>query len=189
MTAKIIQLNRFRVGYRHWANSVKFPELHRVTGFFYDLLDEGLPTEKEVVTDRPAAPSYSLSADGEFGLANPTVEPIKMLSATEDKGWLIVRHHRSGASVDGYLNAIADGTNEFHELGQMVWQTDDGIFTVLHRPRTINRPDHLLVYVTETPIQRGPLSGVFESRYHIVFPDGTTSRDDGLLLLAGDAQT
>jgi hypothetical protein len=39
VTAKIIQLHEFRVGYRHWANGVQFPQLYRIAGYGYDLLN------------------------------------------------------------------------------------------------------------------------------------------------------
>ena len=95
MTAKIIQLDSFRVGYRHWANGIQFPQLYRVTGYGYTVVNEGRQDEGLVQSTEPEPPSYSLSPVGGFGLASATAEPIRTLDPVKDRGCIIVRHHLS----------------------------------------------------------------------------------------------
>jgi hypothetical protein len=46
--AKIIRLDRFNVGCRHHANGVRFPHIYRVSGFEYDILDDGKNTARDI---------------------------------------------------------------------------------------------------------------------------------------------
>jgi hypothetical protein len=183
MTAKIIQLDSFRVGYRHWANGIKFPQLYRVTGYGYTLQNEGQSDEALVQSTEPEPPSYSLSPDGEFGLALATAEPIRVLDPTIDRGCIIVRHHRSEAAAAGYIDCVMDmPTTDFEETGQMLWETREGIFTLLRRRCGKGRPDNLVAYITTKPIETGPLAGELDVVHHIVLPDGSNTRDADILL-------
>jgi hypothetical protein len=183
MTAKIIQLDNFRVGYRHWANGIQFPQLYRVTGYGYTVLNEGRQDERLVQSTETEPPSYSLSPDGVFGLASATAEPIRSLDPIKDRGCIIVRHHLSEAAAVGYIACVMDmPRTELHETGQMLWQTREGMFTLLRRPSGKGRPDNLVVYITSKPIESGPLSGEMDIVHHIVFPDGSNTRDADVLL-------
>jgi hypothetical protein len=74
MTATIIRLERFNVGCRHYANGIRFPHIYRVTGFEFDLMDG-----KFVPGTTPVETFYTLSAEGDFGVANPEIVPIKAM--------------------------------------------------------------------------------------------------------------
>ena len=99
MSAKIIRLEQFNVGCRHHANGIRFPHIYRVTGFEFDLVDDQFVPG----TITPVEPFYTLSDQGNFGVANPTFIPIKALTPHSDKGWIIVRHHASEAAAHAYI--------------------------------------------------------------------------------------
>lgn len=131
MTARIIRLDQFNVGCRHHANGVRFPHIYRVAGFEFDLVSEELVPG----TTTPVEPFYTLSDQGNFGVANPTFVPIKALSPEADKGWIIVRHHASQARAEAYIDCIGDSRPiPYDYSGPMLWQTGEGIFTPMHRP-------------------------------------------------------
>ena len=133
--AAIIRLDQFNVGCRHHANGIRFPHAYRATGFEYDLVDEGLVPRSTVAVE----PFYTLSEIGDHGIANATILPIKSLNPELNKGWLIVRHHPNEHSAQAYIDCISDyHPLPYHQSGQMVWQTSDGIFTLIHRPARYN---------------------------------------------------
>jgi hypothetical protein len=49
--ATIVRLDQFNVGCRHHANGIRFPHVYRVTGFEYDLVDQGTNNERLVPGD------------------------------------------------------------------------------------------------------------------------------------------
>jgi hypothetical protein len=115
--------------------AIEFPQLYRVTGYGYTVLNEGRQDERVVQSTEPEPPSYSLSPDGVFGLASATAEPIRSLDPIKDRGCIIVRHHLSEAAAVGYIACVMDmPRTELHETGQMLWQTREGMFTLLRRP-------------------------------------------------------
>src|SRR6516165_1382653 len=138
MTATIIRLERFNVGCRHHANGIRFPHIYRVTGFEFDLMDgEFVPGTTQVET------FYTLSAEGEFGVANPEIVPIKALSPESDKGWIIVRQYATEAAAHAYIDCVGDCRPiPYDYSGPMMWQTGEGVFTLMHRPPLPGRPDH-----------------------------------------------
>ena len=140
-----------------------------------------------VQSTEPEPPSYSLSPDGGFGLASATAEPIRTLDPVKDRGCIIVRHHLSEAAAVGYISCVMEmPRTEFHETGQMLWQTREGMFTLLRRPCGKGRPDNLVVYITNKPIESSPLSGEMDIVHHIAFPDGSSTRDADVLLEEDD---
>ena len=81
----------------------------------------------------PVETFYTLSAEGEFGVANPEIVPIKVLSPQSDKGWIIVRHHATEAAAHAYIDCVGDCRPiPYDYSGPMIWQTGEGIFTVMH---------------------------------------------------------
>jgi hypothetical protein len=176
MTAKIIRLERFNAGCRHHANGVRFPHLYRVTGFEFDLAgDELVPG---VTT--PVEPFYTLSDQGNFGIANPTFVPLKALVPELDAGWMIVRHHGSHARAETYIDCVGDSRPiPYEDSMPMLWQREDGVFTLMRRPPTPGRLDHLIAYITKVPAEGFP--DIAEDAFHIVHPDGRVSMDPELL--------
>jgi hypothetical protein len=176
MTAKIIRLEQFNIGCRHHANGVRFPHVYRVTGFEYDLVDDELVPGTTV----PVEPFYTLSDQGDFGITNTTIKQIKALTPGIDKGWVIVRHHGSEAQAHAYIDCVGDSRPiPYDYSGPMVWQTPDGIFTLMHRPPISGRPDHLLAYVTKVPAEAFP--DYLEDAHHIIHPNGSVTTDADLM--------
>ena len=118
-----------------------------------------------------------------FGLASARAEPIRSLDPIKDRGCIIVRHHLSEAAAVGYIACVMDmPRTELHETGQMLWQTREGMFPLLRRLCGKGQPDNVVVYITSKPIESGALSGQMDIVHHIVFPDGSNTRDADVLL-------
>jgi hypothetical protein len=176
MTANIIRLEQFNVGCRHCANGVRFPHLYRVNGFEYDMVDGDLVPG----TTTPVETFYTLGEEGDFGIANPTFTAIRTLIPVVDKGWIIVRHHASLARADAYIDCVGDTRPIPYEyFGPMLWQTGEGIFTLMHRPPLAGRPEHLIAYVTKVTAEGFP--DIVEDAFHIVHPDGSVTTDPELM--------
>jgi hypothetical protein len=94
---------------------------------------------------------YTLSDEPTSHLANIKFEAITKLDPSIDKGWVIVRHHRTREHVDGYLNGQYDSEPDRERFGRMVWQTKAGIFSITNRPAIHSCRDHLLVYACDIP--------------------------------------
>ena len=128
----------------------------------------------------PVETFYTLSAEGEFGVANPEIVPIKVLSPQSDKGWIIVRHHATEAAAHAYIDCVGDCRPiPYDYSGPMVWQTGEGIFTLMHRPPLLGRPDHLIAYVTKVPAE--DLPGITEDAFQIAHSDGNVTTDPELM--------
>lgn len=176
MTAKIIRLEQFNIGCRHHANGVRFPHIYRATGFEFDLVNGELVPG----TTTPVEPFYTLSDQGHFGVANPTFVAIKALSPQADRGWIIVRHHASQARAEAYIDCVGDSRPiPYDYSGPMLWQTGEGIFTLMHRPPRPGRPDHLIAYVTKVPAEGLP--DIAEDAFHIVHPNSSVTADPELM--------
>jgi hypothetical protein len=68
-------------------------------------------------------------------VANPEIVPIKALSPQSDKGWIIVRHHATEAAAHAYIDCVGDYRPiPYDYSGPMIWQTGEGVFTLMHRP-------------------------------------------------------
>jgi hypothetical protein len=177
----VIHLDKFRIGLRHWANGVLFPQLYRLTGYHYNAEMDAQGQLRWVEgRGEPAEPQYVLSNTYNYAeLIDPEVEPINVMTRGIDQGWLIVRHHRSYERALGYIDAIGDFDAAYCE--RVLWQTDDGVFTLLHRPAVEGRPDNLIVYITEQ-VRTSELNlPPWDMAFHIVYPDGATSQDDAVL--------
>ena len=61
----------------------------------------------------------------------------------------------------------------------MIWQTGEGVFTLMHRPPLPGRPDHLIAYVTKVP--DGGLAWITKDAFQIVHSDGNVTTDPELM--------
>ena len=167
MAARIIRLDQFNVGCRHHANGIRFPHVYRVTGFEYDLIDQGTNNERLVPGNTvPVEPFYTLSEIGDHGIANATFQPMKSLNPDLDKGWLVIGHHANEQRAHGYLDCIGDyHPLPYHHSRQMVWQTSEGIFTLIRRSAFLATPEHLIASVTKVPAEGYP--DIWEDAHHI----------------------
>jgi hypothetical protein len=66
----------------------------------------------------------------------------------------------------------------------MVWQTSEGIFTLIHRPAFLGTLELLIAYVTKVPAEG--YSDVWEDAYQIVHPDGRVMTDPSLMYPSDD---
>jgi hypothetical protein len=107
-----------------------------------------------------------------LGVVSPEFTVIQALNPQIDAGWVIVRHHSSNEVAEAYLDGISDLSLPYDELGYFT--TTEGIFTLLHRPATPGKPDHLLVYVTKVP-EEGEDDALVVNEHHVVLPDGTVA--------------
>ena len=176
MAAKIIRLERFNVGCRQPANGERFPHIYRGQGFEFDCVDDELVPG----TTTPVEPFYALSDQTDFGIANPTFVPIKVLTPQTDKGWILVRHHGNRARAEAYIACVGNSQPILYEHGnRMVWETDEGIFTLMHRPPISGQPEHLIAYITKVRVE--DLPDIVEDAFHIVHPDGSVTDDPELM--------
>jgi hypothetical protein len=154
---KIIKLEEYRGGIKH--SGIRFPHLYRVTGFSWAADETGrlIPDTKY-----PCGPFYTLDDADRGSLCNTKYEPISCPDSSIDRGWIVVRHHRSTEALDGYMNGYSDmefaGFDE--NPGAVVYQTKTGLFTCVHRPATPGRPEPLLIYVVRGTIPDGPGAGM-----------------------------
>lgn len=162
MSAKIVTLPSVRKsGVRCEINGVVFPQLYRLTGYYFKL-KEGrqlkggmLEDDSDMEPDYDAAttPAYTLGLDLDYGrIAEPKWTPISRLDPAIDKGWIMIRHHDSPGQAETYIDAMYDtenfefGNERFHALN-----TEFGVFTLLHRMPNEAAPDCLVVYKTKIP--------------------------------------
>jgi hypothetical protein len=155
--------------------------VYRVTGFEFDLLDKETAKQRFVPgTSTPVETFYTLSDSGDYGVANPTFQPIRSLSTLLDKGWVIVRHHANEQRALAYIDGVCDYLPiPYDYSGPMIWQTSEGIFTLMHRPPIPGSPDHLIAYLTKVPLAGFP--NFWDDAHHIMHPDGHVTTDADIM--------
>lgn len=178
VTAKIITLpNARRSRVVCPETDVVFPQLYRLTGNEWALKEGVEPKgglinldEDLVPTDRKITPAYTLENGYSYShIANPAWEPIYSLDPEIDSGWVIIRHHSTRSALDAYIDAMFD--METHESPFDRWrsfETQFGLFSLVHRRASRNTPDHLVIYVTKIP---DPSMTVADWQY-VVAPGG-----------------
>jgi|GEM_PF-2175099 len=185
--AKIIQLDTFRTSVRSKHGNISFPQLYRAQGFYWNepINDHAHPTP----SDRPAPHFYTLSERDDGGYANVAYTPIRSLDPAIDSGWLLIRHHRKLEEAEGYLSALADfNTGWKGRAPKALFQTKDGLFTLVERKPSPGTPDHLAIYVMLIPdphinTEMGRMFSTGTIDYHqIVHPDGSVTIDPDMLL-------
>lgn len=180
MAAKIIQLNDYKSTVRSKRNGVAFPTIYRARGYCHDRVP-GVPGE-------PGPVFYTLSKHDDGGYCKVTHEAIRGFSP-EDSGWLFLRHHSTRDNVEGYLDALMDLRQEtIEDGGRSIFQTKEGLFSLVHRPAVADRPDKLVVYVTRAPDPHvnHPIAGKFSSgwmdHHQIIHLDGSLTEDPDIML-------
>lgn len=141
-SAKIIRLEtRRRSAVRCEPLGVAFPQIYRVAGFAWTEANGAAGPERERVV------RYSFS-DVVDGVEEPEMEALERPDPLRDRGWVIVRHHRNADVLKGYLDACGEFPSPAFPVDRLV--TNDGIFTVAHRPAPATGPASLMVYVAST---------------------------------------
>ena len=176
--AEIIQLEQFRHSLRA-PSGVAFPTVYRVTGCYWK--DPGAALNLEDLKPDPTRPhrEYSLSSDPSERLANLVCEPIMRLDPVHDCGWVIVRHHRNRDIAEAYFDGLDDGAQNI-KLGQRLWQTADGIFSLHHREARYPCRDCLLIYSLSA--QYNVDWPLVDPWCHVVASDGSIFSDPDILL-------
>jgi hypothetical protein len=166
MTAKIIKLQTAD-GIRHRATGVIFPQVYRVSSYYFDEKDG-----KIVPSERPAPIFYMLSKEDVSCVANPAIEPVTALRPGIDAGSVVVRRHLTRERAEGYLSAVLDILPPDYD--RVLYATPSGLFSIikLAGARFEGCPAHLLILIDDI---------VTEDKFHIVSPDGSVSTDDFIL--------
>jgi hypothetical protein len=146
-----------------------FPQVYRVTGFAWAFEDPVAETGLVPDTNFPVV--YYTLADTEGGsLSTPRFEPIEHLDSSVDRGWVIVRHHPSEARMQGFLDGYSDTRDPGFDQnpGAIVYWTNTGIFTCVHRPAAPKQPDRLMIFIALTVVSSGPAAGLQTETLKIV---------------------
>jgi hypothetical protein len=103
--------------------------------------------------------------------------PITQLDPALDVGWVIVKHHHSLEIAMAYLEGQHDlADNDEAILNSMLYQTPEGVFTLLHRKPRPTCKNHLLVFCAHDPdfMPAGRPAGLpaGEFWHHITRADG-----------------
>lgn len=185
MTAKIITLSNVRrSSIVCQETGVVFPQVYRLTGNVWEFKDGRNPEgcmikdwDEIQPSEEKAFPSYTLEHGREYSkLSTPRWEPITHLDPIIDTGWLIVRYHASREAAEGYVDAMID-TNP-HDTSIERWgtfQTEFGLFSILHRQAAKQTRDCLLVFTTKAPHPLGPVDW-----FHVIGPDREVLDGDAL---------
>jgi hypothetical protein len=149
MTAKIIRLDDYRVSQiRCSQNGVVFPQIYRCTGSSWKLREgETLENYTTLLPSDDEHIFYTLLGEDDGTFANPKFEPLTRLDPSIDEGWVMLRHHQNHAEFDGFIYACVD-LDRGDSLSQIGFETDQGLFTLVHRPAKAGCKDCLLVYTT-----------------------------------------
>ena len=186
MSAKIIQLSNTRRSTIRSPQGIVFPQLYRLTGYHFKLLEGAelhhgfIKDDGDTVPnlDEPTEPAYTLGMQFAGGkIAHPKWEPINLLSPGIDSGIVYVRHHMTEALLDAYMDALFD--IEFDILMDKAsgYRCELGNFSLVHRPASKGGIDHAIVYVAKTLDER---AGQIDW-YHVVDSTGNVIDIDDLM--------
>jgi len=187
MSAKIIELKRYRSSMRNRHNGIVFPQLYRLTGTYYDEVKDGDNVVGLIPGNQPAGPYYTLSDEDDAGICNTRFEAITGFTPGIDSGWLIIRHHMRPEFLEGYLDGYFDLAKRMDDGSRLAYRTEKGLFTIARRPPHEGKPDHLVVYVTKIPVPTfdSPMGvidvGGWMNSVQIVHPDGSITEDEDFL--------
>tara|TARA_B100000508_G_scaffold37782_1_gene29584 strand:- start:6875 stop:7429 length:555 start_codon:yes stop_codon:yes gene_type:complete len=176
MPAQIIQLKKTLKGPKCLRSNLVFPALYRVSGYYFDLNDEG----SIVASDTPAVVTYTLSGDDTPRISDPKVEPVQGLDSLGDtNGWVIVRHHTNEERAQGYLDAIIDlqGSRAFERVHQTIFRQGSAVYTLSHREPVPGKEGGIVVYITRLPFTNGPATGAMGDHWTIVTREGEVTED------------
>lgn len=174
MAATIISLSEYKSTIRSSRNGVAFPTIYRAQGLY----------NSDEYAEGPVF--YTLSKTDNNGYKDVKHEPIRGFGE-KDSDWLILRHHPNKDNAEGYLDALVD--LHFDEMGgQRLFQTKEGLFSLVHRPARPECPDKLVVYVTRAPdpFINHPVAGKFSTgwmdHHQIIHLDGSLTEDPDIML-------
>lgn len=184
---KIVSLNDFR-NTKHPSSTTEqeeivcceemglvFPQIYRLRGYE--------PIEDDFIAGHPLneraeiPPRYTFEIDAhyleEMKIIAPEWRKITRLDPKVDTGVLIVRHHYRLEDAIQYLEGIRDACNSHAPMHWDCHETDQGIFTLVHRPSNLGCPDCLILY---TVLMLDTEFGL-RDWYKIIGPDGEEEMD------------
>lgn len=150
---------------------IRFPTLYRgvVTTTLEDLQACGLVDDPEATLGEWAY--YNLEKDSR-ALGSTSWGAVNHVYPGDQEESFVIRHHPNIESAMGYLDASSDFTNADNHgnTGQMLFNTEDGIFTFASIPTSPSWPGPMVLYLANVPSSR------FEKQSdiwaHAVGPDG-----------------
>ena len=176
MPAKILEFPRVR-GIRHAQTGLVFPQIHRISGFFWENEDE------RKVSGNPVPPRYTLSEYDTPDLANPTIEPIARLTPGKDPEVMVLKRHLTREHAAGYIDALIDVLPDT-VYERSLYYKDHSIFTLVYFSGTRFKryPLHCIQILDEivTPAE------IPNVRAHIIHPDGSVTTDDFIFFPSED---
>jgi len=103
-------------------------------------------------------PTYTLDSAATYAdLVKSIVSPIQKLEADIDTGWVIIRHHKNSAALEGYVDALYDTRTGIFEDRWMTFHTEFGLFSILHRSAIKGAADRVLIYTCKIQSPLGPM--------------------------------
>jgi hypothetical protein len=181
VVADVIKVNSGALGRVHCLEiDLRFPQLFRVDGFCWDL-------NGEIPTPEPAPPAYTLHSDPSWrGYARPRFIPLDHPDSDIERGWFIIRDHRTMDYARGYLSAREDCQfDDDHLRDEFVFRLfviGDRVFTLVPRPPIAGKPTPAFIYATEVPHPK--LEWV--DWYKVIVSDGRVATIDELYPLPED---
>ena len=150
---------------------IRFPTLYRglVTTTQEDLRGWGLEHDPEVALGEWVF--YNLEKN-DSAIGTISWEAVNHIHQEDRVESFVIRHHPSIENAMGYIDALGDFTNakEDSNTGQVLFQTEDGIFTFASIPTSPSWPGPMVLYLANVPSTRFGQHG--EIWVHAVGPDG-----------------
>lgn len=163
-------------------NGVVFPTVYRVTGYGHDIGELMKGNEKKGL---PIKPFYALKDESKenfpYGQFEVTCTPITHLDPELDTGWVIVRHHMNESEATGYVQALMDIMEYETDNKACLYKTDQAIFTVIHRDKSPDGEDHLLIFESKYKAYNPYFGPDTENAWSkIIGPEGRELSDNAL---------
>lgn len=151
--------------------SLHFPTLHRVTSTLTaeDIVAIGLADDPEIEPGTWTHYDLEVPTDTVGTVFSEVVTHVRPEDQAES---LVIRHHPNLAHAYGYIDGCSDlhlSKDDDEEMGRMLFQTDEGVFTLTSTPTRGSWPGPLVFYMATIPSNN--IAG-WECWAHIVGPDG-----------------
>lgn len=177
--AEVIRVNFGTLGRVHCLEiDLRFPQLFRVEGLVWGMEGEDFSTLH--ATQDPAPLCYTLHADPTWTIsAQPKFVPIDYPDPEIERGWFVIRHHRTMHHAEGYLAACNDrqfDDEHLRVIAPWLFSIGEHIFTLVPRPAIAGKPSPAFIFATEVP---HPKAG-WVDWYKVILSEGREATIDAL---------